>query len=130
MKHNPYTKMNPHFPIDPPCFDTYPEDDDHDVVVPGIDECDHLFSLTSRCGDFSVYTRVQEDEDGKFHAALSVDTPFFADGLPADRGPHNTPREAFLANLETSRGWFKDNSLQFVYCDDARRAVRSSKRTI
>lgn len=98
--------------------------------VPGIDDCDQLYSLSSRSGDTSVYIRVHEVESGKYAAALTVDSNApeggnFCEDLPADEELHGTPELAFRANVETARQWFKDNRLAYVYCNGSRRIVRA-----
>lgn len=106
-------------------------EDEPAFEVPGIDDCDHLFSLTSRDGNSSVYIRVQADDDGKFHAAMTVDVSAeggdcdnFTEDLPAEEGPFDSEFAACAANLPTAREWFKDNHLAFVYCDDSRRVAK------
>lgn len=103
--------------------------------VPGIDDCGHLYNLTSRDGNSSVYIRVQEDENGKFHAAMTVDVSAegddgdnFCDDLSADEGPFDLPEHAAAANLAAAREWFKNNRLAFVYCTDSRRIARKFPR--
>lgn len=108
------------------------EDEEIAFEVPGIDDCGHLYSLTSRDGNSSVYIRVEENpETGKYHAALTVDVSAegddcdnFCDDLPADEGPFGLPEHACAANLATARGWFRNNRLAFIYCDDSRRIAR------
>jgi hypothetical protein len=123
--------MNPTRRNDPPCFEDYPETDEPETFdVPGIDDCDFPYSLSSRSGDSSVYIRVQQFGPQDFRAAMSVETNHpegdnFMDSLPADEGPHGTPELAFRANVEAARQWFRDNGLAFVYCSDSRRIVRA-----
>lgn len=98
------------------------------VDVPGIDDCDYLYSLASRGGDSSVYIRVHEHR-GKFYAAIAVDCNApegdnFTEDLPAFSGPFGLPEHACAANLETAREWFRNNRLAYVYCDDSRRIAR------
>ncbi len=106
-------------------------EDEPAFEVPGIDDCDHLYSLTSRNGNSSVYIRVQEDEEGKFHAAMTVDVSAeggdcdnFCEDLPAEEGPFGLPEHACAANLAAAREWFRDNRLAFVYCDNSRRIAK------
>ena len=101
--------------------------------VLGIDECDYLYSLSSRSGDSSVYTRVQEGEDGFYWAAMTVDCDHpegdnFCEDLSCDEGPFTTPEDACAANLRYAREWFADNRLTYVYCNDTRRIARRSRR--
>lgn len=99
-----------------------PENDAPDV--PGIDDCDYLYSLSSRSGDSSVYIRVHETSPGEYHAALTVDSSNFCEDLPGESGPFKLPGHACAANLEHAREWFKDNRLAYVYCNDSRRVAR------
>lgn len=97
--------------------------------VPGIDDCDFLYSLTSRSGDSSVYIRVQETSPGKYHAALTVDVNAddgdnFCQDLPGEEGPFSLPEHACAANMGTAREWFRDSRLAFVYCNNSRKIAR------
>ena len=110
----------------------YNDSDDADkaIEVPGIDDCDYLYSLSSRSGHSSVYIRVHEVEPGKYKAAISVDSNApegdnFCEDLPDDGELHGIPELAFRANVEAAREWFRDNRLAFVYCSDSRRIVKA-----
>lgn len=114
--------------IQNPQWDDY-NDEETAPEVPGIDDCDFLYSLSSRSGDSSVYIRVQETSPGEYHAELTVDCNApegdnFVDDLPGDYGPFKLPEHACAANLENAREWFRDNGLAFVYCSQARRVAR------
>jgi hypothetical protein len=114
--------------------DDFPEDDDDSFEVPGIDDCDHLFSASSHDGNSSVYCRVHPKEDGlgpnRFAAALTVDCEHFTDSLPADEGPHDTPEGAFLANVRHIREWFKDNSIRLYWCENSKPVLRRFGRKV
>lgn len=111
-------------------MDYCPAESDEDDGVPGIDDCDVLYSLSSRSGNSSVYIRVHEIAHGKWRAALTVDSNApegdnFCEDLPADGELHGIPELAFRANVETARQWFRDNGLAYVYCDASRRIVKA-----
>lgn len=123
--------MNPRHPIDPPDFESYPEDDE-DIApsVPGIDDCDHLYSLSSRSGDTSVYLRIQEAKPGRYYCQLTVDSNApegdnFVEDITGIEGPYALPEFAFRDNVEAAREWFRNNRLAYVYCSDSRRIVKS-----
>ena len=114
--------------IQNPQWDDWDESEDNeDFTVPGIDDCDFLYSLTSRNGNDAVYIRIHQFGPQDFRAAITVDseTGHFVEDLPANEGPHGIPELAFRANVEAARKWFRDNGLAYVYCDDSRRIVRA-----
>jgi hypothetical protein len=116
--------------LTPPYLEAdYSEDEDTDFSIPRIDDCDHLYSLTSRDGNSSVYIQVKEFDDG-FRAALTVDCEHFAQDIPADVGPFETPESACKANLETARDWFRCNQMAFVYCGNSRKIARRKPNLI
>lgn len=100
-----------------------------ETEVPGIDDCDFLYSLSSRSGNSSFYIRVQETSPGVYHAETTVDSNapegsnFCEDG-DCNPGPFKLPEHACAANLEHARQWFHDNGLAYVYCTDSRRVAR------
>ena len=94
--------------------------------VPGIDDCDHLYVLTSRDGNTSVYIRVHENL-GAFFAAVSLDAENFACDILSESGPFDTPEHACADNLQIAREWFKGNSLGFVYCSESRKIARRGR---
>lgn len=118
--------MNPRSLSDPPCYDCPNEPE---IEVPGIDDCDHLYSLSSRSGDDSVYIRVHQFDDGYF-AQLTVDseTGHFVDDIGGIEGPYDLPEFACRELVETARQWFRDNGLAYVYCDETRCIVRADPR--
>lgn len=100
--------------------------------VPGIDDCDHLFSLTSPSGCSSVYIRVQQ-HGSVYYAAGTVDSdapegPNDCSDFPLDEGPFDSPDTALLHNVEAAREWFRDNGLRYVYCNDTRKIVAADRR--
>jgi hypothetical protein len=117
--------------LTPPYLETdYDDSDDPpSVEVPGLDDCDYIYSLSSRSGHTSVYIKVHECLPGKFYAELIVDSSApegdnFATTIPGERGPFRLPEHACAANLEDARAWFRSCGLAFVYCTDSRRVAK------
>lgn len=115
----------------PPYLEEDYDDSDETATpeVPGIDDCDFLYSLCSRSGNSSVYIRVKETSSGTYHAAMTVDVDApegdnYVDSLPAEEGPFKLPEHACAANLEYAREWFRDNRLAYVYCSNTRKVAR------
>jgi hypothetical protein len=91
--------------------------------VPGIDDCDHLFSVSSRDGDESIYIRCQEFEweGGTYYATAGTwdsDTAHAVDSYPVPAYAETLKQAATWA-VEAGRDKF--GSGNFVKCSDTRK---------
>jgi hypothetical protein len=111
--------------IENPMYSSYPEDEEPDFEIPGIDDCDYLYTASD--GDGSVYIRVQESPHvpGIFYASVTVDSESgsFADDLEIGAGPFDSPDEA-CRKLAHHFDWFGENGVGEVeLCSDTKRAL-------
>lgn len=125
---NKNTKTTTTMQLTPPYLEQDYDDSDESPAfeIPGIDDCDFLYSLYSRSGDDSVYIRVHECNPGEYHAALTVDseTGHFVEDIPGNPGPFKLPEHACAANLELARDWFRQNKLAYCYCNASQKVAR------
>lgn len=101
------------------------------MKIPGIDDCDYLYSLSSRDGETSAYLKVQENpRTGKYHCELiwDDDVGHYCGDIPCEAGPFKTPEDAILENVDMMRHLFTDQGISFVYCNDTRKVVRKNAR--
>jgi len=91
------------------------------IEIPGIDDCDMLYSTTSRDGRDSVYIRTQEI-GGEWYHQISVDseTGHYCEDMGGPRGPFKTSADAARDALPDAREWFGYNQCSFCYCDNLR----------
>ena len=78
--------MNPHRQNEDPMND---DTEENTIEVLGIDDCDHLFSCTSRDGLTTYYLRTQEDPKGKgFLVEVTFDCDKCHDCFDIETGLH------------------------------------------
>lgn len=110
--------------IENPMYADYPEDDEPAFEIPGIDDCDYLYSASD--GDTCIYIAVQEHpyEPGIYYANVIIDceSGSFCDDLETMAGPFETPEDA-CRQLAHHFDWFLDNPSgddpqPIGYCDE------------
>ena len=89
--------------------------------VPGIDDCDHLFSCTSRDGNESLYVRAQEFTfEGKV---------YYATAITFDGANHcqDNPFPNYAHNLEQVANWLIESAREqwgkglFCQCSETKK---------
>jgi hypothetical protein len=98
------------------------------IEIPGIDDCDMLYSLCTRDGNDSVYIRCQEVGDKWYYqCTIDCNTGSFCDNYGSQEGPFDSPEEAAMHALPAAKEWFYDNDVRFVYDNDLRCLVRKAR---
>jgi len=96
--------------------------------IPGIDECDAVFVISSISGGSAVHIRVESAaESGVYYAQVSVELDEGSEllkNISDVRGPYVSPEEACRENVETAREWFRSNHLRYVYDYKTRHIVQ------
>ncbi len=93
------------------------------MQIPGIDDCDHLFSASSRNGMDAIYIRIKEYEfDGRvfyyYQKTLDCESNHSCDDLGGIEGPFFNLKTLLFQAAEESREWFKGNEYANNYTWD------------
>ncbi len=95
----------------------------HITPPPGIDDCDHLFTVSSRDGDTSLYARAQEFTfEGKtlYATALTLDSEEAHD-------VHDLPFPKYATSLTQAANWLVESAREqfgkgnFCQCSETRK---------
>ena len=94
--------------------------------IPGIDDCDCLYSVSSRDGRITLYLRVQCGKKGKWYCALTADNDVehYVDDIQCHEGPFDSTDKALIKNIGLMRASFANKGASYVYCDRTRKIVR------
>lgn len=121
-RHNSYLTASPYDGEEYEEGDEEPGAIDHDV--PGIDDCDALFCMSSRDGRDTVYLRCQKFADGIWaQGTIDCDTAHFCEDIGFLHGPFATYEEAFWGAGEVF-DWFGNNGIRGYWCDNSKKLVR------
>jgi hypothetical protein len=95
----------------------------HDV--PGIDDCDLLFTMSSKNGQDNVYICCQQFDDGIWANGI-LDVGSYCDSPLQEQGPFKTFDDAFwgCAGLFD---WFADNGIRGYWCNNSKRVIRRAR---
>lgn len=98
-----------------------------EIEIPGIDDCDMLYVISSKDGEDSIYIKCQE-VGGEWYCQCVIDcnTGRFCDDFGGQHGPFKTSAEACLAVLGDVEDWFMDNNrLPFFRCNNTKRVLKN-----
>ena len=98
-------------------------------TIPGIDDCDHLLTASSRKGDDTIYVHITEIEfSGKpwFYYQITVDSDsgHFAADYTGIEGPCANLKQLAHEAADYAREWFKDNRLQYAWDSEFKKLLK------